>query len=581
MPRKEFRGLIYEMMYKNISCRSILGERSMNFKKRFFANIDNGRKSAVIVPFFLGFLFSAASRFNQTDGQFKPYDIAFLLTGCLYGLLFVALFLAFERGMVTLAQKRVNMKSLHGDGGRLPQFIAPSWNGMKRYVCITALCWILTYFLLFPGIVVGDTAVQIEQDLSGNEIADWHPFLETKIFGQFFKIGGLSHPMLGVGVFIALQMIVAIGVVSYVAYYVQSLMKIRHVGDVALVLLAVYPMAPLSFMTMNKDTTFTICFMLFCVLYCEVWRSRGTLLKHPSFLIAFVVVSLSAIFTKKTGSYLISVALILLIFMIGKKMLRCVAAFIGVMLLLFAQMFVPSVIFPRINVEPGPKQEMLAIPEQQLARIVRDSPGEFTEQERKIIDDVIAVGFNGIDKNYNNYLVDPIKGTDVPNEDSIGAFLKLWIKKGLEHPWQYIATEIGLQSGWISFSGNVAKGVYVYSSPTDSASANSLSDKVKWPEASTASSVWASWYTDLSNTPILNLPMYVCVWATIIPFGIVFFIWRKAEHMIDALVPQMPLLLSMGMLLLCPTSGHARYMLPMMLTAPIFIAILSRIKIRK
>ena len=553
----------------------------MNFKKSFFENINDGRKSAVIVPFFLGFLFSAASRFTQTDGQFKPYDIAFLFTGFLYGLLFLVLFLIFEKGIAVLARKDVSMKSSHGDDGALPQFIAPSWSGMKRYVCITALCWMLTYLLLFPGIVVGDTAVQIEQYMSGNAIADWHPFLDTKIFGRFFAIGGFSHPMLGIGIFIALQMIVAVGVVSYVAYYVQSLVKIRHAGDAVLVLLAIYRVAPLSFVTMTKDTTFTICFMLFCVLYCEVWRSRGALLKRPSFLIAFVVVALSAIFTKKTGPYLIASALILLIFMIGKKTLRCVAAFSGAVLLIFAQMFVPSVVFPRINVVPGPKQEMLAIPEQQLARIVRDSPGEFTEQERKIIDDVIAVGFNGIDKNYNDYLVDPIKGTYVPNEDSIGAFLKLWIKKGLEHPWQYIATEIGLQSGWISFSGNAAKGAYVYSSPTDSSSANSLSDKVKWPEASAASSIWASWYTDLSNMPILNLPMYVCVWTTIVPFGIVFFIWRKAKHVIDALVPQMPLLLSMGMLLLCPTSAHARYMLPMMLTAPIFIAILSRIKIRK
>ena len=63
----------------------------MNFKKKFFENINNGRKSAVIVPFFLGFLFSAASRFTQTDGQFKPYDIAFLLTGFLYGFLFFSL----------------------------------------------------------------------------------------------------------------------------------------------------------------------------------------------------------------------------------------------------------------------------------------------------------------------------------------------------------------------------------------------------------------------------------------------------------------------------------------------------------
>ena len=261
----------------------------MNFKKKFFENINNGRKSAVIVPFFLGFLFSAASRFTQTDGQFKPYDIAFLLTGFLYGLLFLVLFLAFEKGIAVLARKGVSMTSSHGDGEALPQFIAPSWSGMKRYVCITALCWMLTYLLLFPGIIVGDTAVQIEQYMSGNTIADWHPFLDTKIFGRFFAIGGLSHPMLGVGIFVALQMIVAVGVVSYVAYYVQNLVKVRHAGDAVLVLLAVYPVAPLSFMTMNKDTTFTICFMLFCVLYCEVWRSRGALLKRSSFWLCLLL----------------------------------------------------------------------------------------------------------------------------------------------------------------------------------------------------------------------------------------------------------------------------------------------------
>lgn len=141
---------------------------SINFKKSFFENINDGRKSAVIVPSFLGFLFSAASRFTQTDGQFKPYDIAFLFTGFLYGLLFLVLFLIFEKGIAVLARKSVSMKSSHGDDGALPQFIAPSWSGMKRYVCITALCWMLTYLLLFPGIVVGDTAVQIEQYMSQN-----------------------------------------------------------------------------------------------------------------------------------------------------------------------------------------------------------------------------------------------------------------------------------------------------------------------------------------------------------------------------------------------------------------------------
>lgn len=267
--------------------------------------INSGRKSAIFVPIFLGLLFSAAARFNETGGQFKPYDGAFLLNGCFYGLLFMAIFFAFEKGMMILMQKRADEAAfLECDAERLPRFIAPSWSGMKKYMRVIALCWLPTYLLLFPGIVVGDTAVQIEQYLN-DAVTDWHPFLETIVFGKFFAIGGTSHPMLGVGIFIALQMIVALWVMSYVAYYVQNIIKIRYVGYIVTILLAIYPIAPMSFMTMNKDTTFAICFILFCVLYCETWRSRGVLLKQPSFLIAFIVVSLSAMFTKKLALILL------------------------------------------------------------------------------------------------------------------------------------------------------------------------------------------------------------------------------------------------------------------------------------
>ena len=562
----------------------------MNQKDIILNFFKSGRKVALVVPIILGFLFSAAARFNETNGLFKPYDAAFLLNGVYYSIMFVIVFFALEKGILSI-RSRLN-KVLPEDHTftrthehvpvDLPlEFIAPSWKGMKKYLLITGLFWLPTYLFLFPGIMMGDTAVQIEGYLSGDVIVDWHPFFETKLYGKFFSLGGIDNPMLGVGIFIALQMIIGAFVVAYVAYYVQNIVGFRHAGIAACILLSVYPVASLNCMTMNKDTSFAICFMLFCVLYCEVWRSRGKFLKQPAFLIAFIVVSLLAMYTKKTGPYLIAVALMLMIFMKGKKTIRCSICAGGVVLLLFTQVFMPTFVFPKINVTTGPKQEMLAIPEQQLARVVKDFPEEFNDQEKQIIDDIIAVGFDGISGKYNNYLVDPIKQTYLPNEKSIGAFLKLWAKKGLEHPWEYIVTEIGLESGWFAFSGNAVKGAYVYSSPTDSYSANSLSTKITWPEASAASCAWASWYNNLSNTPILNFLMYVCLWASIVPFFLVFYLWRRSKYVIDALISQMPLLLSMGMLLLCPTSGHARYMLPMMLAAPIFIAIAIRSKIRE
>lgn len=553
----------------------------MQHKEVFFNFFNSGRKSAIIVPILLGLLFGLAARFNETGGQFKPYDIMFLIEWCFYSLMFIVAFFAIEKGLTRLTKKRNEKGNADKKNEVLPDFIAPTWSGMKKYVCITTLCWIPTYLFLFPGIMVGDTAMQIEEYIAGGTISDWHPFLDTIVYGKFFELGGISNPMLGIGVFVALQMVFAIFVISYVVYYVKTLMQVRHSSTVALLFLVVYPMAVVTFMTVNKDTSFTPFFMLFSLLYCEIWRTRGKLLKKPSFLIVFIFVCLLTMYTKKTGPYLVSVALMLMVFMKGKRAFRSFAFLGGVALLLFSQVFVPAVIFPQINVTSGPKQEMLAIPEQQLARIVKDSPEEFSEQERQIIDDVIAVGFDGIAENYNNYLVDPIKKTYIPKEDSVGAFLQLWFKKGLQHPWEYIATEIGLESVWFSFSGSSVGSMHVYISYTDSESANDLSNVITWPEASWASKVWSALYTRLVNTPVLNAVMYVCIWASIVPFCLLFLIWRRAKHPLDALVAQSPLLLSMAMLMLCPTSTHARYMLPMMLAAPIFIAVLTNTETRK
>lgn len=542
----------------------------------------SGRRLAFILPTLLGLLFAGADQFVATKGIFTPYSPTFLLKAVGYIVLFVAVFLVAERLlMVSATHTPAELHDVGGDTdgtskeGASSEYtpIRPSWPGMKPYLLTTVLAWIPTYLLLFPGVVVGDTSVQLAQYFKGEGFADWHPFLDTYIFGWFVGIGGEQRAMLGVGLYVAVQMILAALTVSYASYYVGRVTGMRKAGYACLLFLAVYPMAPLVFMNMNKDSIFALFFLIFSLMYCEIWRSHGAALKSPAVAVAFVVIMFMTALTKKTGVYLVAFALILMLVMAGRAVWRVMAAVLGVIVTVIVQMLFPTFLFPAIGVTPGPKQEMLAIPEQQIARIVRDHPEEFTAAERQIISDVIAVGFDSIAEHYDDYLVDPIKGTYVPNEQSINSFLKLWAKKAIQHPWSYIATELGLEAGWVSFSGNQSSGNYTFGLPTDSASSNSLTDKIVWPEASKTSIAWASLYNTLAKTPVLNLPMYVCLWASIVPFALAFAVWRRAKHPIDALVGQSPLILSMLMLALCPTSMHARYMQPMMLAAPVFIAI--------
>lgn len=88
---------------------------------------------------------------------------------------------------------------------------------------------------------------------------------------------------------------------------------------------------------------------------------------------------------KKTGLYtVVPVCILLMLAVVVKariRLLLCVAVVCGLMIGIL-----PSVVFPAFNIQEGGKQEILAIPFQQSARVLRDHKNEVDPSYREVIE---------------------------------------------------------------------------------------------------------------------------------------------------------------------------------------------------
>ena len=85
---------------------------------------------------------------------------------------------------------------------------------------------------------------------------------------------------------------------------------------------------------------------------------------------------------------------------------------------------------PALDVSAGGKQEMLAVPIQQVAHNVTYSPEDFTEEDAQLLDDFLMIAYDDIPAEFDYTIVDPIKDGALRDDSLIPEFLALWCARG-------------------------------------------------------------------------------------------------------------------------------------------------------
>jgi hypothetical protein len=312
-------------------------------------------------------------------------------------------------------------------------------------------------------------------------------------------------------------------------------------------------------------------------MFIAVARSGGALLRRPKYLALFIALGLCMSLTKKTGMYVVLLSCVLLLFFLAKGS-RIRVAISAVVIGAVMMVVLPTTVFPALGIEAGGKQEMLAIPFQQSALLVKTHANDIPRKDR---DAIYAVLGKDVGSRYQSWATDRVKGyTWNPAKDQyLHDYYLAWIRGGISHPKTYITAYIALEEGWIGLPNaqdanqdSLLMSVYALGSdhtftgaqqmglhnPGRRQAVKSLEDNINW----------------LEGTPLGMLLFSRAIWATWMVAFVSYECLRRDRRTMAWLLPYVTTFLLLWVSPATLTIEGMRYLVPLVFSMPLAFAAL-------
>ncbi len=449
--------------------------------------------------------------------------------------------------------------------------------------CLVTAFWIPYFVAYFPGVYWYDTSWQLMEYYDPSvPFTDHHPFMMTYLYVGFAHIGKalFNNAIYGLYLLVLVQSLLSTLAIACTACYTGKYNTPWKCRFFIAAFLTLFPIIPMMSMSLAKDTFNTPFFVFFSIAFCELWRTQGEILKSVSFNVFFILDVLAVSLTKKTGMYIIVLALLLLACFVVKHWSCKIATIVlGSVPYLVVGIIVPTFILPALHIAPGESNEILAVPMQQVANVVHDHKDDLSAAEIDKIQQTYHMDIDQLQGAYCWYKADPIKGQELSSKD-VHALITTWMKQLVKHPGDMIAGWGGLSVAWFSF--NVASGEERDLSmmlPINNSKHHyqNIEQYIPWTDNTKAGNAIGRFYADtLSATPIFNIIWQKAFWATILPCAIMFLILRSKKNKLNLLMLNLPMFITMLVLFAGPISTHTeatRYVLPMLYIIPLFLSL--------
>lgn len=277
-----------------------------------------------------------------------------------------------DRFSITI-DEQVDLSTGHGKKIDLSSFI-------QTAILILA-CWLPIWLIRFPGNLDPDTLWQIMQPYGLSPASDHHPWFATLVFYGFWRFGDVvgSHSA-SILIYMVFQGVASALCISAVVNYIRCFTNSRPLCRAVLVFYCLYPIIPMFSQTMAKDMLFGLFWILFLLMYFEIIRTRGEVLASKPFVVKLLLLLLILMLVKKTSLYI--VLLLALPLLIGSSRLyrKRLIVSIGTPVILFCVLW-SSIILPAFGIQKGSEAEMLSVPSQQVAYLVRECGDTFTDED--------------------------------------------------------------------------------------------------------------------------------------------------------------------------------------------------------
>lgn len=536
---------------------------------------------AYLVPILLGTLFGMCSFIGQHEGKIDTRNALLYVNTLFYIALFTLLFFAATKIVPRINHHNESLSKPFEAFRKLtmdwsPRSIITLW-------CLVTAFWIPYFVAYFPGVYWYDTSWQLMEYYDPSvPFTDHHPFMMTYLYVGFAHIGKalFNNAIYGLYLLVLVQSLLSTLAIACTVCYTGKYNTPWKCRFFIAAFLTLFPIIPMMSMSLAKDTFNTPFFVFFSIAFCELWRTQGEILKSVSFNVFFILDVLAVSLIKKTGMYIIVLALLLLACFVVKHWSCKIATIVlGSVPYLVVGIIVPTFILPALHIAPGESNEILAVPMQQVANVVHDHKDDLSAAEIDKIQQTYHMDIDQLQGAYCWYKADPIKGQELSSKD-VHALITTWMKQLVKHPGDMIAGWGGLSVAWFSF--NVASGEERDLSmmlPINNSKHHyqNIEQYIPWTDNTKAGNAIGRFYADtLSATPIFNIIWQKAFWATILPCAIMFLILRSKKNKLNLLMLNLPMFITMLVLFAGPISTHTeatRYVLPMLYIIPLFLSL--------
>lgn len=456
---------------------------------------------------------------------------------------------------------------------------------VKRPMTITFIylfvVWIPHLIIKYPAGIDWDSWAALEMGMGDKTISEHFPVFYEILLADFTKLGiFLGDANIGIFIYAIIEMIIFAWIVSY---GISILLKIKANKYLIIYILCFFGFSPFVVGYVGailKDFYYAIFCLLFILLLIEYCYDRDAFWKSKGKIFLFVLSAVFIVLFRRNGIYIIVPTIFSIIIFEWKKGVvrqEIIKKLLIYLVMILLPMGINSAYNNYYNAEKEGPVEALSIPLQQTARLVKYNSKIITEEERKIIDNVMV--YDSLAEQYNPYISDPVKRcfrNDYTNEELMEYFV-LWARLGLRDPATYVAATVQQNILLVCPEGDDFYPYYLNFNATGyQYTGEAYFDRPE--QLAYSQGVYELYLRTLHTLPILYIVNNIATY-TIAFLILIIFIFTKKDY--KQLILVVPILLSLLVIIAGPcVRSTVRYCFPIIFTVPFMVGYYtSRIKL--
>ena len=451
----------------------------------------------------------------------------------------------------------------------------------RKWLILIVCARLLALFLFYPLVFGFDAAVGLRTFMNPDcATCNHHPYFVQLIHTLFFNIGKeIGHLSIGFLLLALLSILFSCAIILYGIRLMQQAKLSSRLLLAFAITYALFPLFPYLSINPTKDGLFAYTFLLYLFTLFELYITDARCLKEKRYLFLHGITILLVCLTRHQGLYIVLVecALLLICYKSNWK---------GIILMTVPSLCLVSaynnVLLPFINVEPAGKQEVYGSLFQQTAYYLKQHPDDVTTSELSAINKVLnsdtivaKYEFDKTDPVKNGYKYNPwyrlyigapsiFRHIDHSHEaEDLKAYRSAWLSMGFRHPLTYVEASLAVSAG---FFYNFNR-LLLETEPKWAENGAATTPEYRFVHFNKAARIYNNRIYSWFKYPIINwiiaIPYYN--WAAIFFLGILFY--RKD---FKGLIIFLPILLSLGILLICPMV-YGRYSYPIVMGLPLLV----------